>query len=676
MSLFQSNVNKLRSKTIAAPLSAAMRLRVLLIIGAIVLPHALYQPPQISLWIALGFGWQFLHLKNRLPAPPNWMVLLLMLGGMALVWASQSTLIGRDGGVSFVLMLTALKLLEARNLRDARMVVLLGLFLLFTLFLFDQSPFTALWSLLSFALLVSLFNELSHNAEPRPLGTSLQSSLQPLLWSLPLAVVLFIIVPRPSAPLFGLPQTSQATTGLSDELEPGSISQLSRSPELAFRATFNGNEPARNQLYWRGPVFWGYDGQRWERLPPEYALGLAQLSDEQRARRVQAQGTPLEYSLMLEPTHGTILPALDRPLSAPSGANILGDHSLRFRLPQDARQIIQLKSDPEARLDLELPEPLRRLSLAMPAADNPLLQDLGASWRKLPPVERTQRALEHFRTQAFSYTLEPPLLSEQDGMDDFLFNTRAGFCEHYATSFVLLMRAAGLPARVVTGYLGGERHPQGYWIVRQGDAHAWAEVWLDGQGWVRIDPTASIAPERIEGGAAAAVPTATEQLPAALRRDFGFLHRARLHWDGLENRWNRWVLGFDASDQQKLLQALGWVGNQNLRLWGLVVLSLALSLLALKLVQHWRAQPKHSPQQRVWLAFLKQLRQRGVEIIPSESPRALLQRLHRQRPELAPMAAEFIEHYLRWCYADAAASADAHIQARQALAQLKKQAKA
>ncbi|MDD2892351.1 MAG: DUF3488 and transglutaminase-like domain-containing protein [Halothiobacillaceae bacterium] len=666
MSLFQRK----QSKTVAAPLSAAMRLRVLLIIGVILLPHALHQPPQISLWIALGFGWQFLHLKQRLPAPPRLLLVLLMLGGMALVWASQSTLIGRDGGVSFILMLTALKLLEARNLRDARMVVLLGLFLLFTLFLFDQSPFTALWSLLSFALLVSLFNELSHNAEPRPLGTSLQSSLQPLLWSLPLALVLFIIVPRPSAPLLGLPQTSQATTGLSDELEPGSISQLSRSPELAFRATFNDREPQRNQLYWRGPVFWGYDGQRWERLPPEYAL----LSDEQRTRRVQTQGTPLEYSLMLEPTHGTILPALDRPLSAPSGANILGDHSLRFRLPQDARQIIQLKSDPEARLDLELPEPLRRLSLAMPAADNPLLQDLGASWRKLPPLERTQRALEHFRTQAFSYTLEPPRLSEQDGMDDFLFNTRAGFCEHYATSFVLLMRAAGLPARVVTGYLGGERHPQGYWIVRQGDAHAWAEVWLDGQGWVRIDPTASVAPDRIEGGAAAAVPTATEQFPAALRRDFGFLHRARLHWDGLENRWNRWVLGFDASDQQKLLQALGWVGNQNLRLWGLVVLSLALSLVAIKLVQHWRAQPKRSPQQRVWLAFLKQLRQRGVEIIPSESPRALLQRLHRQRPELAPLATEFTEHYLRWCYANAAA--DAQTQARLALAQLKKQAKA
>jgi len=665
------NILRTRSaKTPAPALSSSMRLRVLLVIGMIVLPQVFFQPPPISLWIAFGLGWQFLHLTQRLPAPPRWLLILLMLGGMALVWSTQSTLIGRDGGVSFILMLTSLKLLEARNLRDARMVALLGLFLLFTLFLFDQSPLAALWSLLSFALLISLFNELSHNAEPRPLAASLQSSLLPMAYSLPLALVLFVIVPRPSAPLFGVPQATQARTGLSDELAPGSISQLSRSPELAFRATFQGQQPAQNQLYWRGPVFWGYDGQRWERLPPE----LAMLSEDQKARSIQAQSEVLDYSLMLEASHGTILPALDRPLNAPNHANLLADHSLRFRLPQDSRQLIELRSDPKAKLDSELPERLRKLSLQMPAADNPLLQDLAAPWRKLPAQERIQRALDHFKSENFSYTLEPPILQDQDGMDDFLFNTRAGFCEHYATAFVLLMRAAGLPARVVTGYLGGELHPDGYWIVRQGDAHAWAEIWLDGQGWVRIDPTASVAPERIEGGAAAAVPANANPLPAALRRDFGFLHHVRLRWDGVENRWNRWVLGFDASDQQKLLQALGWVGNQNLRLWGLVVLSLALSLVAIKLVQHWRAQPKRSPQQRVWLTFLKQLQRRGVEIISSESPRALLQRLHRQHPELAPLAAEFTEHYLRWCYANAAT--DAQTQARLALAQLKKQANA
>jgi hypothetical protein len=361
-------------------------------------------------------------------------------------------------------------------------------------------------------------------------------------------------------------------------------------------------------------------------------------------------------------------------LSAPSGAHQLNDHSLRFLRQIDTRQLIELSSDPNAKLDLALPERLRKLALQLPAADNPLLQDLGASWRTLPAQERIQRGLKHFKNEAFSYTLEPPILQDQDGMDDFLFNTRAGFCEHYATSFVLLMRAAGLPARVVTGYLGGERHPDGYWIVRQGDAHAWAEVWLEGQGWVRIDPTASVAPERIEGGAAAAVPSNAAQLPAALRRDFGFLHKARLRWDGLENRWNRWVLGFDANDQQKLLQALGWVGNQNLKLWGLVGLSLVLSLAAIKFIQRWRARPKLSAQQHLWQAFLHQLQRLGVEIIPAEAPRALLQRLHRQRPDIAPLAAEFIEHYLQWCYA--AASADAHAETRQALIQLTKQAKA
>ena len=659
-------LRKPSAKTPAPTLSAAMRLRILLVISLIVLPHVLFQPPPISLWIALGLGWQLLHLEKRLPAPPRWLLIGLMLGGMALVSATQSTLIGRDGGVSFVLMLTALKLLEARNLRDARIVALLGLFLLFTLFLFDQSPLTALWTLFSLALLISLFIELSHNAAPHPVLAGLKSSLLPMSYSLPLALVLFIIVPRPSAPLFGLPQTTQASTGLSDELAPGSISQLARSPELAFRATFQNQEPKQNQLYWRGPVFWGFDGQRWERLPAEYAL----LSDEQKLFNIQAQGEALHYSLMLEPSHNTILPALDRPLDAPKGANQLADHSLRFRLPQDTRQLIELSSDPTAKLDGELPEHLRKLSLQLPAADNPLLQDLGASWRNLPPKERIQRALNHFKTEPFSYTLDPPILQDQDGMDDFLFNTRAGFCEHYATSFVLLMRAAGLPARVVTGYLGGERHPEGYWIVRQGDAHAWAEVWLDGQGWVRIDPTESVAPERIESGSTATVPNSANPLPAALRRDFGFLHRARLQWDGIENRWNRWVLGFDADDQQKLLQALGWVGNQNLKLWGLVALSLLLSLVAIKLFQRWRAQPKLSPAQRLWQAFLQQLRRLGVEIIPAEAPRAMLQRLQRRHPELAPVASNFIESYLRWRYADDAQ--DARDQAKQALNDLKK----
>ena len=663
----------LRAKTTpsqpAAALSAAMRLRVLLIIALILLPHVLFQPPQISAWIALGLIWQGLHLKNRLPAPPRWLLFALMLGGMALVYASQSTLIGRDGGVSFILMLTALKLLEARNLRDARMVALLGLFLLFTVFLFDQSPFSALWSLFSFALLMSLLNELSHNAEPRPLFTSLKSSLIPLGYSLPLAIVLFIIVPRPSAPLFGLPQTTQARTGLSDELAPGSINQLSRSPEIAFRATFAGQSPAQSQLYWRGPVFWEYDGQRWSIIPPEQAM----MDEAQKQRSVQPLSTPLDYSLMLEGSNSTILPALDRPLSAPKGANLLRDHSLRFRLPQDARQIIQLQSDPTARLDENLPDHLRKLALQLPEADNPLLQDLGAGWQKLAPQERIQRALRHFQTEGFSYTLEPPVLEDQDGMDDFLFNTRAGFCEHYATSFVLLMRAAGLPARVVTGYLGAERHPEGYWIVRQGDAHAWAEVWLDNQGWIRIDPTASVAPERIEGGAAAAVPETANQLPAALRRDFGFLHRVRLSWDGVENRWNRWVLGFDADDQQKLLQALGWIGHQNLKLWGLVIFSLLLSLAAIKFFQHWRAQPRYSAAQRMWLGFLRLLRQQGVELVDHESPRALLQRLQRQRPELMPHAATFVESYLHWSYA--AETQDGLQQSQHALTQLRKHIK-
>lgn len=632
---------------LAPPITQTTQRHILLVLAVVLLPHLLFQPPQISLWLALGFAWQTLYLQGRVPAVPRWMRWLLLAGGMGLVWVSHHTLIGRDGGVSFVLMLTALKLMEIHNQRDARISALLGLFLLFTVFLFDQSPFTALWALFSLAMLLGLLHDLSHGGEPQALKHSLRASLKPMLWSLSLALALFVLVPRPSAPLFGVPQPSVARTGLSDELQPGNITQLARSPELAFRATFTGAEPKMNQLYWRGPVFWGYDGQRWERLPPELAL----MNPQQKARSIQPQGEVLRYDLMLEASNSTILPALDRPLEAPANAALLRDASLRFRLPQDQRQLIVLQGDPLAKLDVDLPEDLRRLALQLPEADNPLLRDLGASWATLEPQARIQRGLELFNRQNFRYTLEPPPLGEQDGMDDFLFNTRAGFCEHYATSFVLLMRAAGLPARVVTGYQGGERHPEGYWIVRQGDAHAWAEVWLAGEGWVRIDPTASIAPERIERGASALLAgDNAQQLPAALRRDFGLLHRLRLSWDGVESRWNRWVLGFDASDQQRLLAALGWVGEQNLALWGLAILSTLLAFALLKAVQRWRARPKLSVQQRLWRDLQTMLQHHGIALYANESPRALQQRLRRQQPALHE-AADWIEDYLRYCYA-------------------------
>ncbi|MDM7323199.1 MAG: DUF3488 and transglutaminase-like domain-containing protein [Gammaproteobacteria bacterium] len=623
------------------PLAPALKARLLGVLSVVLLPHALHLAPWMSLLATLGLLWHALHLRHAIPLPNRLLLAVLMLLGTGAVWLTHGGIFGRDGGVSLLVLLTVLKLLESRTRRDGGLLGLLGLFLLLTLFLFDQGPLTALWALGAFALLLGLLGDLASPLEPPPLRRRLRGLVPTMGLALPVALLLFVFVPRPAAPLFGLPQTDRAVTGLSDSLAPGTIADLSRSEAVAFRATFAGAEPTREQLYWRGPVFWHFDGRRWARLPD---------LPRPETLAMEPGETLLEYSLILEPQGNAILPALDLPVEAPEGTRLLLDHDLRFNRPQETRRLLDLRAAPHARLDLDLPEGLRQQALQLPAGENPLLLDLGASWQGLEPRERIEAALRLFRAQGFRYTLRPPVLPEQDAMDAFLFDTRAGFCEHYASAFVLLMRAAGLPARVVTGYQGGERHPDGYWLVRQGDAHAWAEVWIKSEGWLRVDPTAAIAPERIESGLAAAVPETVGELPAALRRDFGFLHHAKLRLDSIENRWNRWVLGFDRADQRALLEQLGWRGDLQLGLWG--ALGIGLGLLGIiALAASRRPRTRTAPAQRLWARFERALGTLGLSRHPNEGPRAFARRIACEHPELAQASAGFIETYLHWRHA-------------------------
>lgn len=629
-------------KRASPPLSFALKIRLLGVLGLVLLPHALHLAPWITLLAALGLLWYALHLRHAIPLPNRLPLAVLMLAGTGVVWLTHGGIFGRDGGVSFLVLLTVLKLLESRTRRDGALLGLLGLFLLLTLFLFDQGPLTALWALGAYILLLGLLGDMASPLEEPLLLRQRLRGLFPILGpALPVALLLFLFVPRPAAPLFGLPQADRAVTGLSDSLAPGTITDLSRSEAVAFRATFVGAEPAREQLYWRGPVFWHFDGRRWARLPD---------LPRPKALTMEPGEALLEYSLMLEPQGSAILPALELPVDAPEGTRLLLDHDLRFTQPQQTRRLLHLRAAPNARLDPDLPEGLRQQALQLPAGENPLLLDLGARWQGFEPRERIEAALAFFRSQGFRYTLRPPALPEQDAMDAFLFDTRAGFCEHYASAFVLLMRAAGLPARVVTGYQGGERHPDGYWLVRQGDAHAWAEVWIKGEGWLRVDPTKAIAPQRIESGLAAAVPETVGELPAALRRDYSFLHRARLRLDGMEHRWNRWVLGFDRADQRALLERLGWRGDLQVGLWGALGIGLGLLAIMALAAGRWR-RTRTAPAQRLWARFERALGTIGMSRHPDEGPRAFARRIAREHPELAQACAGFIEAYLHWRHA-------------------------
>jgi transglutaminase-like putative cysteine protease len=293
-------------------------------------------------------------------------------------------------------------------------------------------------------------------------------------------------------------------------------------------------------------------------------------------------------------------------------------------------------------------------SLALPAHFNPRTRALAAEWQSLPPREIAEAALTKFRSEPFYYTLQPPLLGP-DAMDEFLFTTRRGFCEHYASAFVFLMRAAGVPARVVAGYQGGEVNPvDGYLTVRQSDAHAWAEIWLAGQGWVRVDPTAAVAPARIEQGIAAALPEG-EPLPVVVRIDADWLRQLRNRWEAANNSWNQWVLGYNPQRQREVLSRLGLADAD----WQKMTATLAvLCGTALLIVTLWTLPARRAvdPVQRAWQGYCKELARRGMARAEWEGPLAFAQRVARERPDLAELTSEAAACYaeLRYgCQGDA-----------------------
>jgi transglutaminase-like putative cysteine protease len=356
-----------------------------------------------------------------------------------------------------------------------------------------------------------------------------------LLQALPMALLLFLLFPRLPTPFGGLMHADTGRSGLSDSMRPGSFSELIESDDIAFRAEFRGQAPKPADLYWRGPVLWDYDGQTWR---PATTLSATSIHS-------QAAGQPVEYAVTLEPhqqrwlfTLGLAMRAPDVPSDLTPDLQWLAKEKIEQRLRYSHAAYL------DYHMDLDLAPESRSAGLQLPAGFNPRTRALINTWQSqgLAGAAIIERALSYFREEPFYYTLRPPRLG-MNSVDEFLFDSQRGFCEHYAGAFVAMMRVAGLPARVVTGYLGGELNPMGrYWIVRQRDAHAWAEIWLPGSGWLRVDPTAAVAPERVERGLAAALPSA-ERPRAAW--DLAALRPLRQAWDLVNSSWNKWVLGYE-----------------------------------------------------------------------------------------------------------------------------------
>ncbi|ULH16271.1 DUF3488 and transglutaminase-like domain-containing protein [Deinococcus sp. KNUC1210] len=617
----------------------------LLTLGALALsmvPYLLRFPLWLSASVVLVLLARGLIALRNWRQPPAWtlVVLALLLGRAAVV--VYSTLAGRDGGTAVLVLLVALKTLETSRRRDMLLWVLLGYFLTAAQFFFDQNASVAAFTLVC-ALALTACAVLW--ARPAPLmaagnwrqqgGAALRQSGKLLLQATPLMLALFVLFPRPDGPLWQMPVVSSTSskTGLSDSMTPGSVSSLAQDDSVAFRATFEGATPPISSLYWRGPVLEGFDGHRWSAVPA--------------APGVQASGSgkAWRYRLTLEPSGQPYGLALDVPTTPPDGTRISGNLQLIVPGGVNTRRQLRLESLTEFRYGLNILPQQFSLDTYLPAGGNPRARALAASWLRLLPADRVQAAYRFFQTDHLTYTLNPPLLDSPDPVDQLLYSTRLGFCEHFASSFAYLMRAAGVPARLVTGYLGGasNRDTGGntYLIVRQADAHAWVEVWLSGQGWVRVDPTGAVSPARLQGGLAAALPGSSA---AALETGSGVLSGLRLRLDALQNAWNEWVVGYDFSKQQSLLSRLG-LGEVGGPRYALILgLLLVLAILPALLVRIRRVGDP------LLLAYQELGQRLRLPMLDTETPLEYARRAAIARPQEAERVQALTSEYLALRY--------------------------
>lgn len=593
-------------------------------VGAALLPLAQTLPGWLAALLAALTAIGTLSGRRAQPLTA-WVRLPLTLSVAGLVLLAYQFKFGRDTGAALLVTMLALKLLETRRIRDARSVLSFALFAVMAGFLQDQSPTTLLLAIIATVLVLAALArvvdvESPVSPAPRRIGTRLRGIGTLLAMSLPLAIVGFFLFPRLGSPLWGLPENSAtARTGLSDEMGPGDIAQLYVDDTPVMRVLFDGPQPPQNQLYWRGPVLSNFDGRTWtragyvaENLPPS---------------QLEPLGPPVRYNVTQEPTDRRYLITLDVVASVGQDALIGQDRMVSRRRAQTLLTSYDATSYTRYRLEPDLPQTFVRNLQRLPASFNPRTLALVQGWKAegLQGEALVQRALELFNNE-FTYTLTPGLLG-RDSIDDFLFNTKAGYCEHFSSAFAFMMRAGGLPARVVTGYQGGRANDVGnYWVVRQSDAHAWAEVWLEGRGWVRADPTSAVAPERIERGAQSLTPeTQWDRMSRPLFDAGDFIMRS----------WTYVVLRFDIAQQRSLLRLVGVDGSRSPQSGMALAAGVGLALGITLWLLLRRPRERRDRLGRAYAQFLARLARAGVGKAPHEGPLDFAERAAHDLPEAA-----------------------------------------
>jgi len=597
----------------ASPLSFVYTAWLAAALVLVAAPHVQRLPWWISALAAMLMVWRLYLARTRLPLPNRLLRSAIVIGAIAAIFLSYRTIFGRDAGVALLVLMLALKLLEMKSQREAALLLFLGYFLVLTNFLYSQSIPTGLYLLGCVWLITATMSALQHKADRPRHVTVLRDAAVLLAQSAPVMLVLFVLFPRVQGPLWGVPADAYTgMAGLSDTMSAGSMSNLILSGNIAFRVSFAARTPSANQLYWRGPVLWYFDGRTWS-APPLPAGRLPAFA---------TNDAPVEYTVTVEPHNKLWLFALDLPGEVPPRAAATSDFQLLSTLPVTSRIRYDMVSYLHYQTGVDESRNLLRRMMQLPANANPRTVSFARELRSRYSNDRDliSAVLKMFREEDFFYTLRPPLL-ERNPVDEFLFGTRSGFCEHYSSAFAVLMRAAGIPARIVTGYQGGEVNPVGnYLIVRQADAHAWTEVWLPGEGWLRVDPTAAVSPARVEQGIAAAI-NDESVLPLFARADLPWLRNLRLTWDSIANGWNQWVLGYNADRQSYVMSRMG-MRQASWRTLVVVLVTVTMvvtAILALLMLRRRRARTR-DPALRAYERFCEKLRKMGVPREPYEGP--------------------------------------------------------
>lgn len=618
---------------------------------AVLLPHFTHLPLWlVGAWcIAVYWRLEVFHGRREIPGRlAKLLAVSLVVAGLALTYRRWFAL---EPMVALLAVSFTLKNIELVSRRDAMLSLMLAYFLAATLFVFEQTIPYALYGLFC-AVIITAALIAQHGGSRAGPGRALGLSTKLLAQAVPIMLLLFVVMPR-LGPLWAVPQnTAGASTGVSDSMSPGDFSNLSKSDKPALRITFDGPLPPPEQRYWRGLVYTHFDGRRWSEPG---ARGSFANQGSRSERPLPAVGPRYRYQVIQEPTHNPWLFALARPNSESVGVRETSDDTLIYKMPISNRLAYQVHSWPRESVSgsktLSVWEQRRHLQLpnggnlkARQWAEARLSEGLGAE-------EISSRLLALYN-RSFTYTLRPPLLGK-NSVDEFLFSTRQGFCEHFASSYVFTMRAAGVPARVVGGYQGGEWvEQQEYLLVRQYDAHAWAEIWLPQRGWVRVDPTAAVAPERIRDGLQSAAAEEFMQDALLPLHKIAFVSRLRLQWDMINYRWYQTVVSFDAERQQGILQRLlGEVSPLRLALFIAAPVLLALIGLLLWLNFSNRG-PALPPASRLYLRFCRRMARAGIARNPAETPGDYARRVELELPRLGPMALRITAAYEKAAYGD------------------------